>query len=36
MSEAIPKSAAAESRMVSVPGGRLYVRDFPGKSRPWW
>jgi haloalkane dehalogenase len=32
MSEAIPKSAAAESRMVSVPGGRLYVRDFPGEE----
>src|SRR5262245_29192780 len=30
MSETIPASAAAESRMVSVPGGRLHVRDFPG------
>jgi haloalkane dehalogenase len=30
MSDAIPESAAAESRMVSVPGGRLHVTDFPG------
>ena len=30
MSETIPEPVAAESRMVSVPGGRLNVRDFPG------
>jgi haloalkane dehalogenase len=30
MSETIPASATAESRMVSAPGGRLHVRDFPG------
>jgi haloalkane dehalogenase len=30
MSEVIPGSASAESRMVSVPGGRLHVMDFPG------
>ena len=30
MSEAIPGLASAESRMVSVPGGRLHVMDFPG------
>jgi pimeloyl-ACP methyl ester carboxylesterase len=30
MSEAIPEPVAAESRMVSVPGGRLHVTDFPG------
>jgi len=30
MSETIRESVAAESRMVSVPGGRLHVRDFPG------
>jgi pimeloyl-ACP methyl ester carboxylesterase len=30
MSESSPEPVAAESRMVSVPGGRLHVRDFPG------
>src|SRR5215475_2587344 len=30
MSETIGEPVAAESRMVSVPGGRLHVRDFPG------
>jgi pimeloyl-ACP methyl ester carboxylesterase len=30
MSETTPASAAAESRMMSAPGGRLHVRDFPG------
>jgi len=30
MSETIPEPVAAESRMVSVPGGRLNIRDFPG------
>jgi haloalkane dehalogenase len=30
MSDAIPEPAAAESRMVSAPGGRLHVTDFPG------
>src|SRR5262249_57131974 len=30
MSEAIPEPASGESRMVSVPGGRLHVMDFPG------
>ena len=29
MSETMPASATAESRMVSAPGGRLHVRDFP-------
>jgi haloalkane dehalogenase len=30
MSETMPTSATAESRMVSAPGGQLHVRDFPG------
>jgi haloalkane dehalogenase len=30
MSETIQTPAAAESRMVSAPGGLLHVRDFPG------
>src|SRR5262245_19614979 len=30
MSEAVPGLASAESRMVSVPGGRLHDMDFPG------
>ena len=30
MSETVPAPAAAESRMVSAPGGQLQVRDFPG------
>ena len=30
MSEAIPEPVDAEFRMVSVPGGRIHVTDFPG------
>jgi haloalkane dehalogenase len=30
MSEAIPEPVAAEPRMVSVPGGRIHVADYPG------
>jgi haloalkane dehalogenase len=32
MSKAIPEAVAAESRMVSVPGGRLHVMDYPGEA----
>ena len=30
MTEAIPEPVAAESRMVSVAGGRIHVTEMPG------